>query len=346
MNTPGSVSPRFASEAGERGLIERIRHRLPPAPLDLVVGPGDDAAVVRPDRGALQILTTDALVEGVHFDLRFSSHADVGHKALAVNLSDIAAMGGGPRFALLSLMLPESCTMEAIDQLLDGLLALAERSRVTVAGGNITRSPGPLVVDVALTGAARVRKLLRRSGGRAGDRLYVSGAIGAAKAGLEWLQARTSAQAVGRQDRAELYACVEQYRRPEPRTRLGALLGRTRAANACMDLSDGLADAVRQIAEASGTGAKIDSTSLPIHPSAAAWFAERGADPVALALEGGDDYELLFATPAKSKGRLRAVTRLVRGLPLTHIGELTTEPSIRLVRDGAESDLPRGFVHF
>ena len=346
MNTPASITPRLAAETGERGLIERIRRRLPPAPPDLIVGPGDDAAVVRPDRGSLQILTTDALVEGVHFDFRFSSPADVGHKALAVNLSDIAAMGGAPRFALLSLMLPESCTLETVDQLLDGLLALAARSRVTVAGGNITRSPAPLVVDVAVTGAARVRKVLTRSGGRAGDRLYVSGRIGAAAAGLEWLRAQDSVDPGRLPDDAALAECVERHRRPEPRNLLGVLLGRTRAANACMDLSDGLADAIRQVAEASGTGAKIDSDRVPVHPAAAAWFRGRGADSVECALAGGDDYELLFTVPARFKGRLRAVTRQVRGLALTHIGELTAERSVRHVRNGVESDLPHGFAHF
>lgn len=344
MNTPGSAAPgHFAAEAGERGIIEHIRRRLPAAPDDLIVGPGDDAAVVRPDRGALQILTTDALVEGVHFDLRFSSPADIGHKALAVNLSDVAAMGGVPRFALLSLMLPGSFTLALIDQLLDGLVALAARSKVAVAGGNITRSPGPLVVDIALTGAAKPRKVLTRSGGRPGDRLYVSGAIGAAAAGLEWLQSHAAS---GDLPDSGLAECVERHRRPEPRIRLGALLGRTRAANACMDSSDGLADAVRQVAEASGTGARIEASRLPVHPAAAEWFSSRGADPVSRALEGGDDYELLFAVPARFRGRFRSVSHLVQGLALTHIGELTVERSIRLVRDGVESELPRGFVHF
>jgi thiamine-monophosphate kinase len=346
LNTPASVTPRLAAEIGERGLIERIRKRLPPAPPDLIVGPGDDAAIVRPDRGSLQILTTDAFVEGVHFDLRFSAPMDIGHKALAVNLSDIAAMGGAPRFALLSLMLPESCTLETVDQLLDGLLALAAQSGVAVAGGNITRSPGPLVLDLAVTGAAKVRKILTRSGGRAGDRLYVSGSVGGAAAGLEWLRAQAVADPDRLPDETGLAECVGRYRRPDPRTRLGVLLGRTRAASACMDLSDGLADAVRQVAEASRTGAKIDADCVPVPPAAASWFEGRGADPVERALAGGDDYELLFAVPTRFKGRFRAVTRLVHGLALTHIGELTSERTVRIVRNGIESDLPQGFVHF
>jgi len=350
LNTPGSLpSEGLAAGLGEHGLIDLIRSRLSPAPPDLIVGPGDDAAIVRPDRGALQILTTDALVEGVHFDLRFSSPADVGHKALAVNLSDVAAMGGVPRFALLSLMLPAACTRANVEGLLDGLIGLAERSKVAIAGGNITRSPGPLVVDVTLTGSARPRRFLTRDAGRAGDRLYVSGAIGAAAVGLAWFQAQAAAGRGVLEPPADpgLAECLERHRRPEPRTRLGLLLGRMRAASACMDLSDGLADAVRQVAAASGTGALVDAARLPIHPAAARWFASHGIDPVQRALGAGDDYELLFAVSAKVKGRFRAAARLARGLPLTHIGELTSEPGVRLVtEDGVESELPPGFVHF
>jgi thiamine-monophosphate kinase len=145
---------------------------------------------------------------------------------------------------------------------------------------------------------------------------------------------------------SELLDCVQRHRRPAPRFRLGTLLGRNKAASACMDLSDGLADAVRQISEASGTGAVVDAALLPIHSGAAAWFSSHGLDPVLESLRGGDDYELLFAVPPKVKGRLRHVASLARGLSLTHIGELTPSPSIVLRRDGTDSPLPSGFVHF
>jgi thiamine-monophosphate kinase len=335
----------LAADQGERGLIERIRQRLPPPPPDLLVGPGDDAAVIRPVRGALQILTTDALVEGVHFDLRFSTARDVGYKALAVNVSDIAAMGGTPGYALLSLMLPATCPLQTVDDLLDGVLELAGPLRMALAGGNITRSPGPLVIDMTATGSAGPRRVLTRGGGRPGDALYLSGTIGAATAGLEWLQAAAAAGAV-LEPGDPMAECVQRHRRPEPRARLGALFGRLRAASACMDLSDGLADAVRQVAEASGTGARIDAARLPIHRSARDWFTSQGRDPVEAALAGGDDYELLVAVPGRFKGRLRAVTRLARGIALTPIGELTSDRSLRVIRDGTETGLPRGFAHF
>ncbi len=330
---------------GERALVAHIRQRLPPAPASLLVGPGDDAAVIVPERGAFQVLTTDAVVEGIHFDRRFSSLADVGHKALAVNLSDIVAMGARPEFALLSLILPSSISLVDVDAILDGVIGMAASAGTAVAGGNISRSPGPLIVDVTVTGSVRPRRILTRSGGRPGDALYVSGSIGAAAAGLGWLRAFADSGPDLQAD-DPMSGCVARHRRPEPRLRLGMLLGRNRAASACMDLSDGLADAVRQIAEASGTGAIIDGAALPIDRAASAWFEQQGADPVIAATEAGDDYELLFAVPRKFRGRFRSVESSARGLPLTRIGELTADPAVLLTGPGAVVEMPSGFTHF
>ena len=352
MSSPGSARAPLVAEAGERALIERIRQRVPAADRALVVGIGDDAAVAASDRGALQVLTTDALVEGVHFDRRFSTPADIGYKALAVNVSDVASMGGTPRFALLSLMLPESVAIQEVDGLIDGLLTIAAQTRVTLAGGNITRSPGPLIVDVSVVGSVKPRRILTRGGGRPGDAIYVTGWVGAAAAGLGWLrregEVRSSAAGgvVADPDDAGLAECVERYRRPEPRARVGALLGRSRAATACMDLSDGLADAVAQISSASGTGAAIDASLVPLHPASRAWFARTGQDPIAAAIAGGDDYELLFAVSQRRRGRLRGVIHQGRGVSITRIGELTANTAVGLVREGRLEPLPSGFVHF
>ncbi|MCA1559171.1 MAG: thiamine-phosphate kinase [Acidobacteria bacterium] len=355
MSTPDSGAPTLVSDLGERGVIERIRRRLPQPPPHLLVGVGDDAAVVEPERGAVELLTTDALVEGIHFDRRFSSSADVGYKALAVNASDIAAMGGTPRLALLSLMLPEGFPLRDLDGLLDGLLAMAASSGIALAGGNITRSPGPLIADVTLTGWCRRRKVLTRNGGRPGDALYVTGTIGAAAAGLGWLRVHAGTNTrppagawpppdFTPEDDA-LTECVRRHQRPEARLRVGALLGRTRAARACMDLSDGLADAVAQVAEASGTGARIDADTLPVHEGARRWFDSRREDPIGAAVAGGDDYELLFAVSPRMRGRLKSVIREAR-VPVTCIGALTAEVGVALVRNGRPEPLPRGFVHF
>ncbi len=334
------MKPGLLNTPGERDLIAAIRARLPQNPSWLAVGIGDDAAVVEPERGALEILTTDAVVEGIHFDRRFSTLRDVGWKALAVNLSDIAAMGGTPRLALLSLGLPAALGAADLDELIDGFLALAADSRVALVGGNITRSPGPLFVDVTVTGFVRRRHVLTRGAARAGEELYVTGEVGAAAAGLGWLRDGARAPIDG------IEACAERHRRPQPRVRVGALLGRNRAATACMDLSDGLADAVRQIAEASGLGARIDAASLPIPSAARAWFQHGGEDPVRAAAAGGDDYELLFAVPRRGRGRLATVARQGRGVPVTRIGVLTTEHELAIVKDGSVEPLPQGFVHF
>jgi thiamine-monophosphate kinase len=345
LTTPDSTAATSVAAIGERALIDRIRRRLPPAPPSLLVGIGDDAAVDAGERGMSSVLSVDALVEGIHFERRFSTLADVGYKALAVNVSDLAAMGSAPRLALLSLILPPQLPVTDVDALLDGLLPMAAEAGVALAGGNISKSPGPLVIDVTVTGTVKPRRVLTRAGGRPGDQLYVSGKIGAAAAGLGWLREHgaTGGETPGDSHLAE---CVARHRRPEPRARLGRLLGRTGTASACMDLSDGLADAIQQIAAASRTGARIDADAIPIHPGASQWFMDHDADPLAASLAGGDDYELLFAVAPRRRSGVRLVSRQVRGLALTRIGELTADRAIRLERGGVQLPMPEGFSHF
>lgn len=330
----------------EAELVGRIRQRLPDPPPWLLVGIGDDAAVVEPERNRVEVLTVDALVEGVHFDRRFTPAAAIGHRALAANLSDIAAMGAAPRLALLSLALPPSLRCADFEEVVSGLAALARQHRVHVIGGNLTRSPGPLMVDITVVGSVKRRQALTRGGARPGDEIYVTGTLGAAAAGLQLLAASAETAAAPSTSQEPL---VRSYLYPEPRLRVGTLLSRNRAAAACMDLSDGLADAVWRIAEASGIGAAIDADALPIHPEARRWFEGRGADPVLEAVKGGDDYELLFASRPRLRGRLRAVVRHA-DVPFTRIGAFTPEGGVVLRRSEAgrptQSPLPRGFSHF
>ncbi len=326
-------------DRGEHAIIERIRTRAEKTPPGVVIGIGDDAAVIEPDRGALVVATTDTLVEGIHFDFAIGSPADAGHKAIAANLSDLAAMGAAPRAILLALSLPAGCPIADVDALVDGLLALATRHRTALVGGDVTASPGPIVVGVTVFGSVKRRRLLTRDAARPGDILWVSGTMGTAAAGLGALRGGAGAA-------AGVPACVERLRRPEPRVALGVALGRNRAAHGCVDLSDGLADGVRQIATASRVGIRIDAESLPIHPEARAWFKAAGEDPVLAALAGGDDYELAFTAPPRRTGRLRHVRRQIGGLLLTPIGVVTKERDVRLARGGKEEALPGGFVHF
>jgi|TARA_B100002003_G_scaffold159084_1_gene147624 thiamine-monophosphate kinase len=330
-------------DVGEAALINRIRRRVPPAPDWVATGIGDDAAVVEPARGTLDVVTTDTLVEGIHFERSFFPAADLGHKTLAVNLSDLAAMGATPRVAVLSLVLPAGMAAADLDSLVDGMLALATRHRVALVGGNITRSPGPLVLGMTAIGAVRRRRVLTRGGGRPGDELWVTGTLGAATAGLACLRLEPTGSAVGHTD---LAGCVERYRRPDPRVRIGMLLGRNRAASAAVDLSDGLGDGVRQLALASGVGAILDASAVPIDEGARRWFQTHDLDPLDTTLAGGDDYELLVAVPRAHRRRFAAISRLARGVPTTRIGVLTKDPSLVLRTADGERALPGGYQHF
>src|SRR5262245_33113657 len=327
---------------GEHALLARLLARLPRSSPTVHVGPGDDAAVLAPVRNERLVVTTDAVVEGVHFSRAFSTPADIGHKALAVNLSDLAAMGATPRWALLSLVLPGSWPVADVEDLVDGLAALARRQGVSVVGGNITRTDGALVVDVTAGGDVAPRKWLTRDGARAGHEIYVSGSIGGAAAGLEMLKA--GYLAVGASGPHE--GCIVRHRRPEPRVRLGIAVARAKAARAAMDLSDGLADALRQVAIVSHAGVRIDAERLPIDPGARDWWTSRGIDPVIAAMSGGDDYELLFAVAPRSGGALRLVSRHVADPPLTKIGVFTKDPrELVIARGTAEVALPDGYEH-
>ena len=345
--TPSSVT---VGDVTERDLIARIRGHLPAAPPWLLVGIGDDAAVVEPERNRAEVFSVDALVEGVHFDRAFVPPDAIGHRALAVNLSDLAAMGATPRLALLSLALPPALRLTDFDAMIGGFAALAARHRLHVVGGNLTRSPGPLMLDVTVVGSVKPRQALTRSGARPGDDVYVSGTIGAAAAGLRLLREMMASHpppitSQETDDRRLMTA----FLRPEPRVRLGLLVGRNRAASACMDLSDGLADGAHQVAEASGVGMTIDADALPIDPGARAFFEARGLDPVIEALTGGDDYELLATARPRARRRLAAAEQ--RGdVRFARIGTCADDGIVVLRRtvDGVvrHSSIPAGFSHF
>lgn len=338
------------ADLGEHALVARIAARVPEPPPFVTLGIGDDAAIVEPVPRRLEVLTTDALVEDVHFTRALSSPTDVGHKALAVNLSDLAAMGATPRVALLSLALPSTLALDWFDAMLAGLVDLATVHGVALVGGNLTRSPGPIVLDVTLVGAVHPRKLLRRTTARAGDALYVTGRVGAAAAGLAWLRREPAAEAgpIDRPaggDAVAVAEAVAAYRRPAPRVRIGRLVGRNRAASAAIDLSDGLADGVRRLAEGSGLGAWVDAATVPVHPSTALAFDGHDA-PLMRAIVGGDDYELLFAVPRRAERAFAAAIRTAADAPATRIGELVTSPGLVLRGAGGDESWPQGYAHF
>jgi thiamine-monophosphate kinase len=338
-------APTIVFELTEPELIARIHSRLPPAPPWLLVGIGDDAAVVEPERNRVDVLTVDTVVEGIHFDRAFVPPEAIGHRAIAVNLSDLAAMGAAPRLALVAMALPSTLTLDDFDAIVAGMVEIATRHRLHIAGGNLTRSPHPLMIDVTVTGTIKRRQALTRGGARAGDEVWVSGTIGAAAAGLKLL--RDPARATGdRRLAAGDRRLVTAYLRPEPRVRLGVLLARNRAATACIDLSDGFADGVHRIAEASGVGMTIDADAIPIDESARATFGEAGGFGVDTAISGGDDYELLFTVRPRARRRVIAAAQQA-GVSVTRVGICTDSGHLLMRRGAGETPLPRsGYDHF
>jgi len=333
--------PATVRTIGERGIIARIRGRLGAPPAAVRLGIGDDAAAVAWPGDTL-LLTTDTLVEDVHFRRATASFTDIGAKALAVNLSDIAAMGGEPRYALLALAIPADLTVAAVDDLYAGLAAEATAHGVTVIGGDTCAAPDRVVVTITLVGGV-VGAPVSRRGARPGNALLVTGRLGAAAAGLAVLEGGVA----GVPD--DVRRTVSRaHRRPTPRVAEGRLVGASGAVTAMIDLSDGLATDLAHICAESGVGAEIRLAALPVDAATRRVAEAAGADPVAWAVSGGEDYELLMAVPPERAGDLARRIRGETGTPVTVIGEVRSAgEGLRFVDAGGRVQPMRpGFDHF
>jgi thiamine-monophosphate kinase len=339
------------SEVGERGLLRHLQGRIPLSS-GVVVGVGDDAAVV--ELGPLALVATDSLVEGVHFHRDSAPARLLGRKALTVNLSDIAAMGGLARFATVSLCLPEDVTMGWVDSLYDGLLERAAEAGVGLVGGNVTRSPNSIVVDVTLLGQAG--RVLLRSGARPGDRVVVTGTLGAAAEGVRLLEQGARLDEDGQLVATGLWtessapavlACLRAQLDPRPPLALARSLAERGLAQAGLDLSDGVSSDLLEMCRQSGVGARIEAAAVPVDPIVAGLERARGGNALALALHGGEDYQLLLAVDPDRLEELRDFAR-VWSVEVTAIGEfLEGEPVVRLRDAAGERPLPpAGHDHF
>ncbi len=315
----------------ERDLIADLERRFRSSDERVTLGIGDDAAVIKPGEAPL-VLTKDMLVEDVHF---FPDHPPelLGHKSLSVNLSDLAAMGARPRFALLGLGLPEDCERNWVERYFDGLEEIAARYDVSLIGGDITASSK---VTVSLTLIGEGRHLTRRSGARPGDAIYVSGNLGDAAQGLQ-LAGRGVLWGADRS--ADRF--LEAFLDPVPRVDLGLKLAAHKIATAMIDISDGLSVDLGHICEASETGAEVDASNLPI----SAELSRASPDAETMALHGGEDYELLFTVAPHAEENL---TRIQLGCKITRIGSILEGSGIVLVdAEGRRKPLePKGFQHF
>ncbi len=327
-------------------LIEQLRRSFGRTGPAVVRGIGDDAAVVAPPKGRQLVLTTDLLIEGVHFDLRTASVEDVGYKAAIANLSDIAAMGARPEQALVSVALPPSCTVPHVLRLYKGIMNACRPHRVALIGGDTSASPRGLFLSLTVTGSIPAGTALRRDGARVGDLLYVTGTLGDSLAGLRLLSRR--GQGAGPLKASERRFLIDRHRRPIAQVRLGQTLSALRLASAAIDLSDGLSGDLRHLCEQSRVGAEIDEAALPFSPALRAYARSSQADPVAFALQGGEDYELLFTVhPAKQRMLQRTARRA--GRRVTRIGVIRPKAFGLLIREttGLLRRLPAtSYVHF
>jgi len=317
--------------ASEKQLIERTGRKLPLGRGSGVrVGMGDDAAVLRPKKGVEWVLTTDAFLENVHFLLRVHPPEAVGYKALARATSDLAAMGARPLYFLLNLALPPRCTGKWYDGVLEGMARAARSFGLTLAGGDTTRST-LAAINLTIIGEIERGHAVLRSGARPGDLICVSGTLGEAELGLQLLLRR------GPRTKKWKRELLQKHFYPEPRLDLGQWLAKKGRATAMIDTSDGLSTDLRHLCEASGVGAKIWAAEVP-KVVLADDVDKLRFDPLQLALDGGDDYELLFTVP---KGFERHLPRAIHGVPVTVIGEITRERRILLVDDaGRTRNLP------
>ena len=325
---------------GEFDLLAKVRERLPPLGPRVLVGSGDDAAVTLP--GGATATSIDALVDGVHFRREWATPAQIGRKALATALSDLAAMGAEPGEAYVALGAPADFGEPQCLELIDGILALALESGTTLAGGDITRAPALTLAVTVVGHATAPERLVRRGGAQPGDVLVLTGEIGGAAAGLLLLERPELAAAIDAN-------IVERLRArqivPLPRLEEGRLLAAT-GARSMIDLSDGLGADAAHLATASGAGLRIEAATLPLQNGVAAVATTAGLDPLELAASGGEDYELLAALPPQCLDEAMSKVKGTGAATLTRVGEVVADDGVEIRLSGGRLLATVGFDQF
>ena len=320
------------SEIGEFGLITALRRMLVPKTEGLAQGIGDDAAVFESGEGGLWAFTMDALVEGVHFDTGYVSWHALGYKSLAVNISDLAAMGGSSSsFALVALGLGGEMDVEAVEEMYRGMKECGEEYNCLVVGGDVVNSPVGMFLSVALVGNIPGDRFLTRDGARPGQVVMITGTLGDSYLGWRWLK----------EGRRDDNACARKHLYPQPRLEEGEkalLLG----ANAAIDVSDGLLRDLGHICEESGVGAEISAGAIPLSPAAEETALELGEEPLQAALHGGEDYELILVAEDDDAMRFQ------EELGVSVIGEITEGEGVKVLDpSGSPIEVDRsGWEHF
>ncbi len=329
-------------QIGEFGFIDKIRRGCLIRPADVVKAIGDDAAAFKTRTGQLALITTDLLVERVHFLREAISGFDLGHKCLAVNLSDIAAMGGEAREAFVSIAIPGDCPLEYLEALYDGMKQLAAEFEVNILGGDTTSSKADLIINVAVYGTVAAAELLGRDGARPGDVIFSTGPLGDSRAGLHLILNGIKA------DNTQLKALYQAHVRPAPQLREGRFLAGRPGVHAAIDTSDGLSSDLGHIAEQSRVGATLQAENLPISAALRSFCRRFNFDPVKFALAGGEDYTLLCTAAPGQAAALEKDFQNKFKRPLFRIGQINAGGRLEMVfADGRTAPIkPAGWDHF
>lgn len=322
----------------ERTIIAAIARQQAGTAADLVRGIGDDCAVVRKAGGLVDLWTTDALVEGVHFDLAWHPPGLLGRKAASVNVSDIGAMGGRPRFALLALGLSAACGREFVDEMMAGFLDVLAEHDMVLVGGDTVYAGERLMLSITVCGEMAEEQVCYRSAARPGDLVWVSGCLGNAACGLELCRR-------GLQGQQEYALLCRAHLDPQPQVRLGRRLAESGLIHAMMDISDGLATDLAHICKESGVGAEIMAEEVPLAIELQKAAAALKLSPMQLALQGGEDYQLVFSAPAQNSNPLRNLSRQA-GADITCVGRIVAGQGVMLRQDGSWRDITfQGYEH-
>ncbi len=336
-----SGSDDTLASLGEDRLIEIFARPGGALGEKLIVPNGDDAAAWFFDSRYVSVITTDTLVEGTHFDLSYTNPRDVGRKLMAVNLSDVAAMGARSRYVLLSITLPSSTKIDVAESIAAGIQEACKAHGVAVIGGNTTRTQGPMVLTATLIGRTQPDEIARRRGTQLGDAIFVTGHLGDAKAGLHMVQTQGIPSAAN--PWRPLY---EALTAPKARTNAGRELARTHLVHAMCDVSDGFSQDLRRLLVPEGLGARIDAAELPISTAMRSYSQEYGFSPERWALEGGEDYELLFTADPHDAPHITSLCASC-GTPVSCVGTVTASTDLEaIMSDGSVQNLPMGFSHF
>lgn len=334
------------SEIGEFGLIERISKDTIIDPKNIILGIGDDCAAYYTSPDKIVLATCDMLVENIHFTLSTCSPRQLGRKAMAVNISDIAAMGGIPRQALFSLGAASSTSVEFIDQLADGMKKEAKLFEVNIVGGDTVRSPLGLVINITLIGEVETDLIIRRDTANPGDLIMVTGELGGSAAGLSLLSGEGKFSLVSPGIFREV---KEAHLSPVPAVKEGRIIAQNKLATAMIDISDGLSSDLTRICEASGVGAKVYASQIPLLPAAESVAKLLKKNPLDFALYGGEDYKLLFtASPQKVDDIIKLLKKEL-GIKVTIVGEIKDKDEGIKLEDSKGKAIylqAKGYNHF